>query len=66
MSKREKPKMFIVRKYVKANSISGALRKEKSISPHDVYVDESWKEHHIADAIGFHDTTYDQVDFDED
>lgn len=64
--KREKPKMFIVRKYVKASSISGAIRKEKSVSPHDVYVDETWKGEHLADAIGFHDTDYDRVEYDED
>lgn len=36
-------KLFIVRKYVMAESAQDALRKEKNIKPDDVWIDEEWK-----------------------
>ena len=50
---KEKPKMYIVRKYVKASSVLSALRKEPKVPVHDVFVDENWKATNLADAIGF-------------
>lgn len=35
-------KRFIVRKYVMAKNASQALRKEASITPDDVYLDDEW------------------------
>lgn len=51
--RKEKPKMYVVRKYIKALSVSQALRKDKTTQVHDCYVDESWKENNLSDAIGF-------------
>jgi hypothetical protein len=52
---KEKPKMYIVRKYTKATSAAQAIRKDKSTPVHDVWVDDSWKTDHLASAIGFDD-----------
>lgn len=49
----ERPKMYIVRKYIKATDVKQALRKEPTTSVHDCWVDESWKEKSLAEAIGF-------------
>lgn len=49
-------KMFIVRKYVMADSVSQALKKEKTTAVHEVYVDDEWrknKKDNLAQAIGF-------------
>lgn len=46
-------KMFIVRKYVMADSVSQALKKEKTTEVHEVYVDDEWKKNNLAQAIGF-------------
>ncbi len=49
-------KMFVVRKYVMADSVEGALRKEKSTKPHEVFVDNEWRKNNkdsLASAIGF-------------
>lgn len=48
--------MYIVRKYVKADSVASALRKEKGIKVHEIYVDDEWrkrKSDNLASAIGF-------------
>lgn len=48
--------MFIVRKYVMADSVSQALKKEKTTDVHEVYVDDEWrknKKDNLAQAIGF-------------
>lgn len=36
-------KQFIVKKYVMAKNAQDALRKERSIKPDDVWIDEEWK-----------------------
>lgn len=49
-------KLFIVRKYVMADSVAQALKKEKTVAVHEIYVDEEWrknKQDRLADAIGF-------------
>lgn len=40
---KKKLKMFIVRKYVLAESIGEVLRKERRIKPDDVWLDDEWK-----------------------
>lgn len=50
---REKDKMFIVRKYIKARSASEAIKKDKTVPVHDVWIDEDWKKNSLASAIGF-------------
>ena len=52
--KKPKPKMFIVRKYIKANDAASAIKLDKTTPVHDVWVDDNWKDKHLADAIGFH------------
>lgn len=49
-------KLFIVKKFVKAVSAAEAIKKERKIEPHDVYVDTDWtngKSQSLAEAIGF-------------
>ena len=52
----DKPKMFIVRKYVLATCAAEALKKEKHVKPTDVWVDTEWRNgasDKLAEAIGF-------------
>ena len=53
--KRVRDKLFVVRKFVKANSALQAIRREKDIAVHDVYIDSDWEEKHKIDtyAVGF-------------
>lgn len=54
----EKPKMYIVRKYIKATNAAQAIRKDKTTAVHDVWISEEWKEkqhQHLTGAIGFDD-----------
>lgn len=37
-------KLYIVQKYVLANSIEQAIKKEKEIKPDDVYLDNNWRQ----------------------
>lgn len=53
MAEKDKDKMYIVRKYVKAGSVAEVLRKEHKTAVHEVYIDDKWQEKHLADAIGF-------------
>lgn len=50
---KKKTKMYIIRKYIKAYDASQAIRKDKLTPVHDVWVDETWKAEHLAEAIGF-------------
>ena len=62
----EKPKVYIVRKYIKATNAAQAIRKDKTTPVHDVWISEEWKEkqhQHLTNAIGFDDGNYtDEVD----
>lgn len=49
----EKPKMYIVRKYIIATGASQAIRKDKDTPVHDCWVDDDWKNKNLAGAIGF-------------
>ena len=54
--KRANDKLFILRKYVKAKSVQGAIRLSKNSEWDDVYVSDDWKEgknNNLASAIGF-------------
>ena len=44
--------MYIVRKYIMATSASQAIKKDKSTPVDDCWVDDSWKDKHLASAIG--------------
>lgn len=50
---KEKPKLYVVRKYIKADSAMQAIKKEKSVPVHDVWIDEKWQEKELPGAIGF-------------
>lgn len=56
---KEKPKMYRVTKYIKANNALSAIRKDKTTPVHDVWVDNDWKPDHLAYAIGFAETDKD-------
>lgn len=57
----EKPKMYIVRKYIKAVDVKQALRKEPKTPVHDLWISEDWSKEHLPEAIGFQDgTEYDE------
>ena len=49
----EKPKLYVIRKYVMARSVMEAARKERSAPVHEIFVDEKWSEKNLADSIGF-------------
>lgn len=56
--KKKQNKLFIVKKYILATSAQEALKKERTIRPDDVWVDEDWrkKQENVKDlqsAIGF-------------
>ena len=51
--KKEKHKLYIVRKYIKARDAAEAIRKDKKTKVHDVFVDESFKDRRLTEAIGF-------------
>ena len=51
--RKEKEKMYVVKKYIKALSASSAIRLDKTTPVHDVWVDKDWKKNSLADAIGF-------------
>jgi hypothetical protein len=56
-------KLFIVKKYIIATSAHEALKKERTIRPDDVWVDEDWKKdnpNRLISAIGF--THYPEYD----
>lgn len=61
----EKPKMYIVRKYIKAKDLKTALGNEPKTPVHDCFIDSEWKEAHLADAIGFHELEQEEYDEDE-
>ena len=50
---KEKDKVYIVRKYIKATDVKQALRKESATPVHDVYVSDDWGKEHLSYAIGF-------------
>jgi hypothetical protein len=50
---KQKPKLYVIRKYVMASSVVDAARREKITPVHEIFVDEKWQEKHLADAIGF-------------
>lgn len=51
-------KLFVVKKYVWANSASHAIRLEKHAKPDDVWIDDQWKQAQVntKDAIGYDDS----------
>ena len=52
----QKPKMFIVRKYVMARSVQEALKLERSAPIHEVFIDDEWSKGNrteLASAIGY-------------
>lgn len=56
MTKKSKPKMFVIQKHVMALNAAQALRKEKNQAADEVYLDEKWRasnKDRLADAIGF-------------
>ena len=49
----EKPKMYIVRKYIKAVNLKQALKLEPTTAVHNCWIDNEWRTEHLASAIGF-------------
>ena len=45
-------KQYIIRKYVIANKVQEALRKEKSIKPDEAWIDTDWKQDKII-SVGY-------------
>lgn len=49
-------KLFVVRKYVLADSVAQALKKEKKAEVYEVFVDDEWRKNNgdnLAKAIGY-------------
>jgi len=40
-------KLFILRKFIKANSAEEAIKKDKVTKPDEIWVDEDWKKDNI-------------------
>jgi len=53
---KEQPKLFVVKKYIMANSASHAIRKDKTTPVSDVWMDEDWKQKNLTQAIGYSHT----------
>ena len=56
MKQKKESKMYIVRKYIMACDCKQAMKLERTIPPHDVFVDQEWASgggKNLADAIGF-------------
>jgi hypothetical protein len=52
-------KLFVIKKYIMARSAADAIRKERTIAPDDVWIDEDWRKserNKLAEAIGFTNT----------
>lgn len=45
--------MYVIRKYVRATSASAAIRKDRITAVHDVWVEDTFRNEHLAEAIGF-------------
>lgn len=53
---KDKRKLFIVRKYIMANSAQSAIKKDKVTPVDDVWIDDEWKKkgaERLESAIGF-------------
>lgn len=59
---KEKPKMYVVRKYIKATDVKQALRKEPTTAVHDLWIDNDWRDKELASAIGFDDGVREEED----
>lgn len=62
-NKKTEQKMYVVRKYIMADSVAQALRKDNKTKPHEVFVDDEWKKgqsNSLASAIGFEITNSNQ------
>lgn len=48
-------KLFILRKYIYAESVEEALKIEKKVKPDEIFLDGDWKEYNInkQDGLGF-------------
>jgi hypothetical protein len=52
----KKEKMYIIRKYVMAESVAQAIRREPKQPVHEVFVDDDWRKANtdrLADAVGY-------------
>jgi hypothetical protein len=51
-----KPKLYVVRKYIKALTAADAIRKERKASVEEVLVDDEWRKNQtdsLAGSMGF-------------
>lgn len=51
----EKPKVYVLRKYIKAKNLKEALRLEPKTEVHDAWIDTDWQKTNLPSAIGFDD-----------
>jgi len=51
----EKPKMYVIKKFIMAKNCKDAIKKDKTTEPHDCFVDSAWADsnNNLAEAIGF-------------
>lgn len=59
MKDKPKDKLFIVKKFIKAQNALEAIKKDKNHPVDDVYIDSAWsdKNQNLADAVGFRTPT---------
>ena len=53
MKDKPKDKLFIVKKFIKAQNALEAIKKDKTHPVDDVYIDSQWCDKNLADAVGF-------------
>jgi len=51
----EKPKVYVLRKYIKAKNLKEALLLEPKTDVHDAWIDTDWQRTNLPNAIGFDD-----------
>lgn len=58
-------KLYVIKKYIKAESVAAAIRKDKQTPVHDCWIDDDWRKNNtdrLADAIGFLRPSKDEED----
>ena len=46
-------KLYIVQKYIWANSIPDAIKKDSALKPDEVYLDANWRNEDKGTSVGF-------------
>lgn len=50
---KQKPKLYVIRKYIRAGSVSDALKKDRITPAHECFLEDKWSDKELPSAIGF-------------